>query len=147
METCLVVSGLVINDNKVLLIHHKKLDLWLPPGGHIEKNETPDGALIREIKEETSLDIEILNQSDIPVIGNTKKNLATPIYANLHSVIDHNHACLFYACRALNPEKLKINKELWDSKWLSKEDLQQPHIPKDVKLIALKAFELSEKLE
>ena len=40
-------------------MHHKKLDVWLYPGGHVEDTETPDEALVREVKEETGLDIEI----------------------------------------------------------------------------------------
>ncbi|NCN99467.1 hypothetical protein GW923_04800 [Candidatus Pacearchaeota archaeon] len=28
--------------HQLLLIHHKKLNEWLPIGGHIEKNESPD---------------------------------------------------------------------------------------------------------
>ena len=42
--------------NKRTLLHfHAKLQTYLPPGGHIEKNETPDEAALREITEETGL--------------------------------------------------------------------------------------------
>lgn len=142
MKTQLVVAGYIIHNNKVLLIHHKKLDLWLPVGGHIEDNETPDEALLREAKEEVNLDIDILNQSDIPLQGNIKKSLAVPFYVNVHNVGDHDHCCFFYVCMPKNPEQLKINKELKDFAWFSKEELNKPHIPKDVKNIGLKAFEL-----
>ena len=57
MKTDLVVAGFIFFENKVLLVHHKKLDLWLPVGGHIKKNETPDGALLREIKEKTKINV------------------------------------------------------------------------------------------
>ena len=43
---------------KVLLHRHAKLGKWLPPGGHIEQDETPPEAARREVKEETGLDIE-----------------------------------------------------------------------------------------
>ena len=109
MKTDLVVAGYVINKNKVLLIQHRKLDLWLPVGGHIEKDETPDDALLREIKEEVGIDVEILNRTNTPIKGNTKRNLAVPFYVNVHSVKDHDHCCLYYICRAINPEELKIN--------------------------------------
>ncbi len=42
---------------KVLLVHHRKLGSWLQPGGHIEPAENPRQAAIREVKEETNLDI------------------------------------------------------------------------------------------
>ena len=44
-------------NKKILFIHHKKLNKWLFVGGHIEENEDPETAVIREIKEETNLDI------------------------------------------------------------------------------------------
>lgn len=37
---------------KLYLIHHKKADAWIPPGGHIDRNETPIDAVKREYKEE-----------------------------------------------------------------------------------------------
>ena len=91
MKTDLVVAGYIIHQNKVLLIHHKKLDLWIPVGGHIHENETPDQALVRKIKQEVNIDVKILHQSDIPLEGNVINNLAIPFYVNVHSVDDHHH--------------------------------------------------------
>ena len=146
MKTDLVVAGYVFHEDKVLLIHHKKLGLWLPVGGHINENETPDEALLREIEEEIGIGVEILNKNQMPLIGNTRKNLATPFYANVHSVGDHNHCCFFYICKAINPEKLKINKELVDYGWFSKEDLSAKKITLDVRSIATKAFGLFDRI-
>ena len=141
MKTDLVVAGYIINDGRVLLIHHKKLDMWLPPGGHIEKDETPDGTLRREIKEETRLDIVLLNMSDLPPLGNTKCTLAHPFHVNVHSVGDHEHCCLFYACKARNPNYLEINKELKAFKWFAKEELNEKDVPPDVREHARYALE------
>ncbi|GBE17127.1 nucleoside triphosphate pyrophosphohydrolase [bacterium BMS3Abin15] len=142
MKTDLVIAGYIIHQDKALLIHHKKLDSWLPVGGHIDENETPDQALLREIKEEVDIDVEILNKSDIPLGGNTKRNLATPFCVNIHSVGDHDHCCLFYVCKAINPEQLKINEELKNFKWFTKDDLNKNHVPVDVRNICLRAFDL-----
>jgi len=144
MKTDLTVGGYIFHEDKVLLILHGKLDLWLPVGGHIDENEIPDDALIREIKEETGIDVEILNNSDMPLIG--KRNLATPFHANVHSVGDHDHCCFYYVCKAINPERLEINKELKDFAWFTKEDLGQDRVPDDVRNICLKAFEIYENL-
>lgn len=42
---------------RVLLVHHKKFDKWMPPGGHQEKTENPYEAAVRETKEETGIDV------------------------------------------------------------------------------------------
>lgn len=42
---------------KVLLVNHRKLGKWLQPGGHQEEGENPLEAAIREVQEETGLDI------------------------------------------------------------------------------------------
>jgi len=141
MKTDLVVNGYVVNDGKVLLIHHKKLKLWLPPGGHIEKDETPDEALAREIKEELGLRIRFLNHSDIPLAGNVKRHLALPFDVNVHSVGDHDHCGFYYVAEALNLDELKKNeKELNDFAWFSEEELHQEKISPDVRHQALKAL-------
>jgi 8-oxo-dGTP pyrophosphatase MutT (NUDIX family) len=148
MKTDLVIGGYLIHDNKVLLIHHKKLNLWLPPGGHIEKDETPDEAAEREFREELGLEVELLNRNDVPAGGNIVKQLAVPFYVNVHNVGDHNHCCFFYLCKLKNKSKIKINKdELKNSSWFSIEELNQKKIPVDVRNIALKAFELFNSLK
>lgn len=134
-----------MNDDKVLLIHHKKLNLWLPVGGHIDKDETPDDALLREIKEEVGLNVEIIGKSPVPLIGNAKKNLALPIHTNVHSVGDHDHYCLFYVCKLLDTANVEIKKdELLNFHWFTKEELMQERVPLDVRHIALHAFEIYE---
>ena len=34
------------------MVHHKKANDWIPPGGHIEENESPAATVIREFREE-----------------------------------------------------------------------------------------------
>lgn len=55
------VAGILIEDDKILLIEHKKNDkkYWLIPGGGVDWGESTSEALVREYKEETNLDIEI----------------------------------------------------------------------------------------
>lgn len=145
-KTDLVVTGYIFNKNKeLLLIHHKKLNMWLPVGGHIEPNETPDEALLREIKEETGLHVRILSESDIPLAGNAKQNLSIPFHVNVHSVGDHDHCSLFYICETLT-DKLSVNlDELNDFRWISKGSLSDSSIPEDVRNTALKAFQIKDK--
>jgi 8-oxo-dGTP diphosphatase len=44
------------NGGEILLVRHKRLDLWLPVGGEIEVGETPLEAARRELREETGLE-------------------------------------------------------------------------------------------
>lgn len=142
MKIDLTVAWYIIHGGKVLLIHHQKLDRWLPVWWHIDANETPDQALLREVKEEIWIDVEILGQSNLPLEGNVKYNLATPFYANVHSVGDHNHCAFFYVCKAIHPEQIHINEELKNFAWFTIEELEQERVPVDVKNQALKAFEI-----
>jgi 8-oxo-dGTP diphosphatase len=53
---------IIINEqNQILLVSHRypERDLWMPPGGAIEASETSSDAAIREVKEETGLNVEI----------------------------------------------------------------------------------------
>lgn len=52
--------AIIVNENnEVLLCHRNDYDLWNLPGGKVEIWESPREAVIREVKEETWLDVEI----------------------------------------------------------------------------------------
>lgn len=62
MERQYCASIFVINNkNEILLMYNKKLNMWLQPGGHIENDELPHETAIRECKEETGIDVKIVN--------------------------------------------------------------------------------------
>ena len=66
LEREFTVAVFVVHAGAVLLHRHKKLEMWLPPGGHVEPGELPDEAAIRETKEEAGLDIVLVDTSDDP---------------------------------------------------------------------------------
>lgn len=64
----------VVRGNEVLLHWHKKYDTWFPLGGHIEKDEFPHEAAIREAREEAGIEIslhrtEIAPEIDVGRVG------------------------------------------------------------------------------
>lgn len=56
------VTGILIEDEKILLVKQKVSDKrnWSLPGGKLEQGETIEQGIIREMKEETGLDVEII---------------------------------------------------------------------------------------
>ncbi len=58
VRKCVVASGVLIRDGKVLMIRHRRLGIYLYPGGHVENDETPLEAVTREFEEETGLRVE-----------------------------------------------------------------------------------------
>lgn len=72
-------GAVVMNDNqkKVLLIKNKRSAHWGFPKGHIEKGETQEQTAVRETKEETGLDIDIIDgfscKSEYTIQGRVEK--------------------------------------------------------------------------
>lgn len=53
-------TGYIAGPDAILLHWHGKLKMWLPPGGHIESDEDPVQAVLREAREETGIDVRLL---------------------------------------------------------------------------------------
>jgi 8-oxo-dGTP pyrophosphatase MutT (NUDIX family) len=65
LEKHFTATAYIIDQGKILLLKHPKMQKWLPPGGHVEANETPPECAKREVKEETGLEIEFVKQENI----------------------------------------------------------------------------------
>ncbi len=53
-------SAYVVHRGHTLLHWHRKLRMWLPPGGHCEPNEDPAQAAVREAEEESGLAVDVI---------------------------------------------------------------------------------------
>ncbi len=93
------VAIFVVHDEKILLIHHRKLDKWLPLGGHIELDEDPEQAALREAKEESGLDVELLGERP-PTTSPGTRALIAPRFLDIHRISDtHEHIGMIYWAR------------------------------------------------
>lgn len=83
-------TGFLVHGDATLLHWHKKVQEWLPPGGHIEPNEDPVQATLREIKEETGFDVEIVPTQPPLHISNLEQ-VHAPHSIMIEDVADTKH--------------------------------------------------------
>ena len=126
-----VATGFVMNldHSKMLMVHHKKLNKWVAPGGHIEPDETPPDAVRREVKEETGLDnIYVMDACDNQIAAKvgTEVQIQAPYtvlreYIPQHGVVEaHEHIDLVYLCEADENELLtRQEAEVNEVKWMT----------------------------
>jgi len=90
MEKHFTATTYIIQDGKVLLIPHSKLGKWLPPGGHVELNETPPECAIREALEETGLEIKSSRRKTSGFSIGTPRASSVPIcaYSNMSPLME-----------------------------------------------------------
>jgi 8-oxo-dGTP pyrophosphatase MutT (NUDIX family) len=99
------VAVFVVWEGKVLLHRHRKLEMWLPPGGHIEKDELPDDAAVREVREETGIRVEL--------VGERREDIADPVQLHRPAGVQleniesgHQHIDLIYFAKPVGPVKI-----------------------------------------
>lgn len=139
-------SVYIVHENKVLLHMHKVLGIWLPPGGHIELDEDPNEAAIREAKEETGLDVQLVGETVSYDSAFKARELIPPRFLNRHyydATRTHEHIDSCYFARPLS-DPLKARPEVGEAvlRWFSKEELESDteRIVPDVQAHALAAL-------
>ena len=135
----------IVFENKLLLHKHKKLNIWLPPGGHIELDEDPNEAALREAKEESGLDVELIGQGqEYPGSPYGSRDLIPPRFLNRHfydTTRTHEHVNLAFFARA-HSDDARHEVEGGEIKWFSREEIDgNPEIVPDVQRHALVALD------
>ena len=137
------VAIFVVHDGKVLLIHHRKLDKWLPLGGHIELDEDPEQAALREAKEESGLDVELLGERP-PTTSPGTRALIAPRFLDIHRISEtHEHIGMIYWARPRNGKLSLATEEHHDIRWCAIGELEvlSPPMTDAVKWYCRKAIE------
>lgn len=138
---------------RVLLHWHAKIKAMLAAGGHIEPNEDPVMAVLREIREETGLSAEVIPR-DLPVDVSYPQQLPPPETIMVEDIDDpvvgfHRHIDLIYFCRLKEGNGTEGLKSGWV--WVSEEELatgacvtledgRAERVPEDVRQLALAAL-------
>src|SRR5438552_16382015 len=137
------VAIFVVHDGKVLVIHHRKLDKWLPLGGHIELDEDPEQAALREASEESGLEVQLLGECP-PTTSRGTRALIAPRFLDIHRISDtHEHIGMIYWARPKSGALTLSAAEHHNILWCRAADLDQlrPAISEAVKWYCRKALE------
>lgn len=147
-------TGFVVHEGQVLLHWHPKVKAWLPPGGHIEENEDPVQAVLREVQEETGLEVEV-----VPTGSSLELDYPAEVYPpytimveDIHDPIQgfHRHIDMIYFCRPVGPPGRLNEGWLWVTAQTLKGGVALPNgessdvPPADVRLLAQKAIQAVE---
>jgi 8-oxo-dGTP diphosphatase len=144
---CQTACAFLIHQAKIILVKHRKLQLWLAPGGHSLENEMPHQTAERECFEETGNRVEAL--SAYPNLkGSVSQYLPLPFAVNLHWINQGNcrqHVAYLYLVRLLD-FGISQQRNVSESDalgWFSKNQIDSLDTTGDIKAEIKLAFKLS----
>jgi 8-oxo-dGTP pyrophosphatase MutT (NUDIX family) len=113
-ECDFTVTGYIVHDERVLMQMHRKLGIWLAPGGHVEWNQTPMETLYDEIRQEAGLQRESLqlittNALQRHILRTRSTGVPTPFDIDVHHIptpdsLYHRHIDMAYALHSTTDE-------------------------------------------
>ena len=126
------VAVFVVWEGKVLLHLHPKFSMWLPPGGHIERGELPDDAAVREVLEETGLNVEL--------VGEKREDISDPVQLYRPAGVQlenigpgHQHIDLIYFAKPNGPTSIQQDYSEDKVGWYGPEDWNTMPLNAEVK--------------
>jgi len=125
------VGGVLVHEGRVLLIRRGKEPLygrWVVPGGTVELGEPLDEALVRELREETGLEVEPLEL--ITVFDRIQRDGGRVLY---HYVI------VDYLCRWISGEARAASDAL-EVAWAAPDELDRFDLPTKALEVVQDAF-------
>lgn len=154
METTrhFVATVYVVHEGATALHEHDRLGLWLPPGGHLARDELPHDAARREVREELGLKVTLVaHQAD--VTSSTVESLPQPQHFLLEDInihgdeVGHQHIDFVYygsvATRDISPREGEAPAAAW--RWYDRSDLESDdQLPTDVQRLGIDAIETVE---
>jgi 8-oxo-dGTP pyrophosphatase MutT (NUDIX family) len=136
----------LVHDGATALHEHPRLGIRLPPGGHIDRDELPHEAALREAREETGLEPTLLTAHD-DIASETSRAIPRPRHLMLADVnrygdqVGHQHIDhVFFATvdsRAMDPAEDEVPASAWD--WYTPADLRAATVDDDVRDLGTEA--------
>lgn len=140
----------VVDDGATVLHEHERLGIRVPPGGHVDRDELPHEAGLREVREETGLEAELVGGPPaVPAPGG--RALPSPRYQMLYDIdlnddgqAYHQHVDHVYFARvdsrAIDPDgDDEAAPDAWA--WYTREDLRESDVDPDTVAIGIEAIE------
>ncbi|GAA0194938.1 NUDIX hydrolase [Halobaculum roseum] len=140
----------LVHDGATALHVHPKLGIRIPPGGHVDRDELPHEAGLREAREETGLDPTLVD--DTPDIGAPAgETLPAPRHTMLYDInvhddgtVGHQHIdSIYFAAvdgRRIDPNgDDEVCADAWA--WYTPQDLRESDIDSDTTRIGIEAIE------
>lgn len=119
-------GAFVLNGKKVLIVQQKKSGNYGFPKGHVEPNETEEETAIREVKEETGVDIEIISNKKYSISYMQNENI--------------NKEVVYYLAKAMNKKSQEQQeKEISNIVWVEIEDVEKILSFENIKALWLEA--------
>ncbi|GAA2332887.1 NUDIX hydrolase [Dactylosporangium salmoneum] len=129
-------SAVVFDDqDRVLLVHHNKVGLWLYPGGHIDPNEDPAEAAVREVLEETGVKAVVLGTPAFrhaAVVSHAAPWAIIEMPVRDRKVGEHHHIDFVYVCRAVSGELTAQLEEVSGARWVPLTELADLPAPAEL---------------
>lgn len=139
------VETFIVHNNRVLLRMHDKYKIWLSVGGHVELDEDPTQAAIREVQEEVGLSMTLMGTIANTESTDTYQELLPPRFLNRHRISEtHEHITFTYFATTDHPETRVTGDDVspeW--KWFSQEELNDPqyHLKPNILFYATQALQ------
>jgi 8-oxo-dGTP pyrophosphatase MutT (NUDIX family) len=137
------VVATIKGELRVLLHLHKKHNHWYGLGGHVESDEDPVAAAIREAKEEAGIDVTIFSPKKKLLHLKWANELIAPalLFDQQIDALDgkpeHRHLDCIYFGTTLDPSKVHMQE---DFRWCSKADLDHMDLQEDTRYIVNEAI-------
>lgn len=136
MKKQFTATGYVVNSShtRLLMIYHRGLGRWLPPGGHVDPDEFPGDTVLREVREETGVHAHHAGEPDLALglNGTTEAQLPTPFATAAQLIpasakdIEHIHMDLMYRLIADDSAPFRPHEtEVDAARWFTREEILQ----------------------